>query len=91
MCPDIVLKALGMSASATEAKALAVDALKEVLNITCGRMLLLMLGEKADFEPAVPATYDLDGDRWQALLNEDDTLTFLAGGHPILLWLAMEE
>lgn len=67
-----------------------IDAVKEVLNVTCGRFLTLYAGESPVFDLSVPATSQCDAQSWQDMLKAPNTLAFLVDDVPVLLALAMK-
>lgn len=67
-----------------------IDAVKEVLNVTCGRFLTLYAGEKPVFDLSVPETATWSAQQWQAMLAEPGTLAFLVDDMPVLLALSMK-
>lgn len=61
------------------------DALKELLNTICGRMLTTLFGEEAVFNLHVPETNLLTLQQWSALLAEKDFIAFDIEDNPVLV------
>ena len=85
MCPQIAANVLGMDSHDDEAMASSVDALKEVLNVTCGHVLTALAGETPVFDLSVPQTSALDASQWTDLLERPDTLALSVDDNPVLL------
>jgi len=64
------------------------DALKELLNTICGRMLTALFGEEAVFNLHVPETNLLTRQQWNALLAEKDFIAFDLEDNPVLVHAA---
>lgn len=61
------------------------DALMELLNMTCGRMLTAIAGEHPVFDLSVPAASFVPAEDAAALAGNPDALAFLVEGEPVLL------
>ncbi len=90
MCTEIAANVLGMEPDDDLVAVQATDALKEVLNVTCGRVLTALAGDRPVFDMSVPVTSRLDDVGWTALLNEPETVGFLVDDNPVLLQLSLE-
>lgn len=64
------------------------DALKEVLNVTCGHVLSALAGEEA-FDLTPPTVTDLDEAGWSAHLADPDVATFSIEDNPAILRLIL--
>lgn len=91
MCQEIAANVLGIEADDALAIKDAEDALKEVLNLTCGQVLTSIAGEKALFDLSVPETAELDAAGWQSFLEEPETVAFLVDDNPVLLRLKLKD
>ncbi len=89
MCVELAGNTLGIEPDATAA-AQAEDALKELLNVTCGSALTEIAGTKPVFDLSVPEMRVLDGAGWGALKDQAETLCFTVDDYPVLLRLEME-
>jgi chemotaxis protein CheY-P-specific phosphatase CheC len=90
-CPEIAANALGMEPDNDRVMERGLDALKEVLNVACGRILTALAGEEAMFDMSIPVISKLDATAWSALVDDPDSFGFLADDHPVLLTLSLEE
>ncbi len=89
MCPEIASNILGISPEEEQGMELATDALKEVLNISCGQILTAIGSEKMDFSLTVPETRTMDAREWDRSLNQDNILAFSVDDFPVLLGLTI--
>ena len=71
-------------------KAQSCDALKEVLNVTCGNVLTELAGDKTIFELSVPTDSEINGTGMMTFLNKSDTIGFLVDEGQVLLNLSLE-
>lgn len=74
---------LGCDPSDADASARAVDAIKELINVTCGAMLSRLTGGQGHgYEMSLPAVEPLENrSDWEELLNHDPGCAFDAEGH----------
>lgn len=76
MCPELAANFLGTDPENAVERRIYVDALKELLNVTCGNVLTAIAGEEPVFDLTVPEVTELtDSDR-EAIL-EDESTAFL--------------
>ncbi len=61
------------------------DALKEVLNVTCGNLLSAVVGTQQVFDAASPALTEHDQAGWTAFLAEADSIPFMIEDWPAVL------
>jgi len=90
MCMEIAGNILGIDPDDERATEKARDALKELLNITCGHLLTAMAGEEPVFDLTVPEVSDLDGSQWLAMAQDEEAACFLVDEHPVLLELELD-
>jgi len=64
------------------------DAVKELLNTICGRMLTSFFGDEVIFDLHVPETARLNNQQWEALLKEKEYLAIEIEDNPILLYVS---
>ncbi len=67
------------------------DALKEVLNVTCGNLLSAVVGSKQVFDAASPALSEHDAKAWAAFLAEPASITFMVEDWPAVLQFLVEK
>jgi CheY-specific phosphatase CheX len=70
---------------------LAGQALMELANVMCGRLLTEIAGTEPIFDLDPPTTLDNPGQAWQALLNDEQALAFLADDCPLLVRFELDE
>lgn len=74
---------LGVDPSEASAGQIGDDALRELINVTCGHVLTSLAGEKPVFNLSIPAVERMDGDTWEALARDVDTVLFSVDGRPV--------
>ena len=84
VCPQIAVNVLGHSPE-EDIENWGVDALKELLNVTCGSVLLAFYGEDLILDISPPISRPLSLQDWNALLNDPNTLAYLVDDSPMLL------
>lgn len=87
MCPEIAANVLGLEADDPAAAERDIDALKELLNVACGRALTALAGEQPVFDLSVPQVSELPPEAWKALRASADCLTFVVDDRPVLVAL----
>ncbi len=90
LCAQVAANVLGLDLDDVAVQTQADDALKELLNITCGNLLTTMAGQDPVFNLSLPAIAPLDEAGWRAFLEDDDTLAFDVDENPVLLRFSME-
>ncbi|HUW81808.1 MAG TPA: chemotaxis protein CheX [Phycisphaerae bacterium] len=88
LCPQIAANVLGIDPDDDRAVASSLDALKEVLNVTCGHVLTALAGETPVFDLSVPGTSTLDAGQWTDLLERPDTVALSVDDNVVLLQFA---
>ena len=83
LCREMAANALGIEMDEI-ADVGAEDALKELLNITCGKLTFLMYGPKAIVELTVPEIGIINRPRWQKLRDDPGTIPLFAEDTVIL-------
>ncbi len=84
----IAANALGVEPEDTQRAVLAQDALKELLNITCGQLLTALAGETPVFHLSVPVVSRLEANAAAAL---PDAVTLLVDDVPVSLHITVSE
>ncbi|MDX9974039.1 MAG: chemotaxis protein CheX [FCB group bacterium] len=82
---EVAANILGLDSDDPSAQVRAEDALKEVLNVTCGRLLTELAGAEPVFQLTVPQSIPLDAQAWAAMLAADGTQAFDVDGNYVLL------
>jgi hypothetical protein len=91
MCVELAGNMLGTQLEDDQqAAAKGLDALKEVLNVTCGNILTDIAGDQAVFTLGIPESIPLDTAGWAEFLGQPGTQGFLIDEHPALLQFQME-
>jgi two-component system, chemotaxis family, chemotaxis protein CheY len=90
MCPAVAANVLGVDPDDDMAVKRGEDALKELLNVTCGQVLTGLAGEKAEFTVSMPETCRVDRAQWGERRRRDDTAAFVVDSHPVLLRLQID-
>lgn len=67
------------------------DAVKEMLNTICGRMLPRLFGDAAVFDLHVPQTSQLNNQQWELLLKEKKHRAIEIEDYPVLLYASFQE
>jgi len=67
------------------------DALKEVLNVTCGNLLSAVVGTEQVFDAASPILSEHDQKDWKAFLEERDSIPFMIEDWPAVLQFLIDE
>ncbi len=84
LCGEFAANVLGVDAMDQAAESNAADALRELLNVTCGRFLTALYGEEPVFDLGPPQVQKLDAEGWGELAAEVDVLAFLVDESPLL-------
>ena len=66
------------------------DALRELLNVTCGHILTTFAGDRPVFNLTIPEVTPMDGAAWDALARDKDTAIFGIDGRPVQLRLRLQ-
>lgn len=91
MKSELTANILGVDVDNPTVVAQADDALKELLNVTCGNLLTAIAGDGPIFDLSLPETIALEEGAWQRLVDDDETIAFDMDDHPVLLRFAIEE
>ncbi len=87
MCPEIAANVLGLDPDDELVTSHPYDALKELLNVTCGNVLTAMAGEAPVFDLTVPEVKKLGAAEWEALKAEGQAVYCVVDDSPVLLAL----
>lgn len=84
VCAEIAANALGVDPDDREAGDIAHDALGELLNVCCGRLLTDMAGEEPVFDLALPSVSPFTIEQWAELLQNPECIRIVVEGRPVL-------
>jgi chemotaxis protein CheY-P-specific phosphatase CheC len=87
MCPEITANVLGLDPEDELVTDQPYDALKELLNVTCGNVLIAMAGEDPVFDLTVPEVTRLDPDAVRAFRESPETVVCIVDENPAMLQL----
>jgi CheY-specific phosphatase CheX len=90
MCKAIASSILGVDEDTPEAEQKSVDALKEILNMTCGNLTTDLAGEDEVENLTIPEVAELDRSGWEDLKEQAETVTVMADQFPVLVSLKLE-
>ncbi|MEA3221964.1 MAG: hypothetical protein U9P49_02205 [Thermodesulfobacteriota bacterium] len=62
------------------------DAVREILNVVCGRFLTLMFGDKPVFNLSVPQISRLDAGGWGEMISRPEVNAFMVENSPVLVY-----
>ncbi len=91
MRAEIAANVLGIDLDDELATSSADDALKELLNVTCGQVLTHLAGEEPVFDLGVPEVSDLAEDGWKAMSKAPGAAAVQLDEGPTLLRLVIGE
>lgn len=91
MCPELAANLLGTEPEEAGERHIYIDALKELLNVTCGNVLTAMAGEEPVFDLTVPEVTELSDAMRDTMLNDETTVYLLVDEYPAALRLTVEE
>ena len=89
MCDEIAANVMGLDPDEVGDEHRA-DAVKEVLNVTCGNVLTALAGEKPVFDLSIPQVEPIDADGWAKLAADDDVAGVQVDDYPVLLRLSLK-
>jgi len=87
--PEIAANILGLDADGLNTQAVLDDALREMLNVVCGHVLMAICGEAADFQLEAPTNVELAAEQLSTFLADDNTSAYLLDDEPVLLHLEL--
>jgi len=91
MCREIAANVLGVDLDDPDIEVKPIDALKELLNVTCGHVLTALAGEEPVFDLTVPEVTEIDAAGWKKLVDAPGTVVFLVDESPLLLQLSVDQ
>lgn len=90
MCPELAANILGVEPYDDRVMEKAQDALKELLNITCGHVLTALAGDDPVFDLTIPVVNEMDDRQWEAMAQGPTTATVMADEFPVLLEMRID-
>ena len=87
ICEELAANVLGLEPDDEMVTHAPFDALKELLNITCGNLLTALAGETPVFDLTIPEVKQLEGNAWNALRTRPGAVYCLVDSYPVLLHL----
>ena len=91
MAGEIAANVLGVSDTDERTLTLAIDSLKEVVNVLCGKILTELEGENPIFNLSVPEVKNIKEKEWEKYLQDDEYLAFNVDGFNVLLDFKIED
>lgn len=85
LAPALANNILGIDESSHPDAEIAEDALKELLNTVCGRILPTIFTDTETFDLHPPEVAGITKFQWQDLLNQEQTIVFSIEESPVLL------
>ncbi len=89
MCAEITANVLGIDPDDDIVADKPWDALKELLNVTCGHVLTSLAGDEPIFDLTVPQVTQIDEAIWHRMRDEPGTAAFIVDENPVLLKLVV--
>jgi CheY-specific phosphatase CheX len=82
---EIAANMMGAEPDSADLTERAGDAVKELLNVTCGHVATALVGGEYPIDMSVPVLVQLDPPGWRTLRDDERTLAFLLDDRPVLL------
>lgn len=89
LCRELAVNMLGTEAE-NLSSSMIMDALREVLNMACGRFLTDRYGLEPVFDLTVPKVTRLDAAGWEEMMNLENTIRLIAEDYPLLASIEIE-
>jgi hypothetical protein len=88
--PEIAANILGLDADGIDTQAVLDDALREMLNVVCGHVIMAINGSDTNFDLQAPSNEVLSEEELEAIWVDPGTSGFLLDDEPVLLNLKTE-
>lgn len=85
LCQEVAANMLGAERDDVQVKDLNRDALKEVLNVLCGRILTEIGGREPLFKLSIPVIDTISQKEWNEIVHQSGAVGFLVEDYPVLL------
>ena len=79
---ELASNVLGVEPDDENIEELRNDAVRELLNVTCGNLLTAHYGEEPVFDLSVPEVATIDEAAWNAFVNAPDAIALLVDDNP---------
>jgi len=83
--PEIAANILGLETDGEPSPEVLDDALRELLNVVCGHVIVALAGNRTDFDLTPPRNAALALDQVTQMLGDPDTTCYLMDDEPLLL------
>ncbi len=90
MCAEVAANVLGVDIDSDLAESRSCDALKELLNVTCGNILTALAGEEPVFDLHPPTLSEINEEDWNNFLSDENTHAYNVDENPVLLKITMK-
>jgi CheY-specific phosphatase CheX len=90
LCVEVAANMLGVDSAEERARERAEDAIREVLNVTCGQILTDLAGERPMFTLTVPLARELTTDAFTPIIRDSASTAFTIDGEPVWLRFRLE-
>lgn len=88
LCSELITNILGMDSDDLEEEDVA-DALKELLNVVCGKFLIAAFGPMLKFDLSIPTVAKIDLDQWLKQKANQHTTVLLVESEVVLFELRL--
>ncbi len=85
VCAEMAMNMLGANSTEEISAADAHEAIKELVNISCGQLLTALAGNGPVFDLSPPDISRPDSTAWMEMLNDEQTFGYFTDGGPLLL------
>lgn len=85
MAAELAANSLGVEPDDEEAVSQGKDAVGEMLNVFCGKLLTNWKGEDPIFNLSIPVIKSLDASEWSRLCDMDNSVLFRVEDYPVLV------
>jgi chemotaxis protein CheY-P-specific phosphatase CheC len=90
LTPEIAGNILGLDPADVHPGEMMADALRELLNVISGHVVMALVTNRAEFKLSAPEHRQLTQAQWRALCEDEDSAAFLLDDSPVLLNLKLE-
>jgi hypothetical protein len=89
-CLELANNLVGTDSEDTLSDKDIANALEELVNIICGRLIAEIYGTEVVFDLSIPKAVSLSQKQWQHILHSEDTLLVYEEDEPVALYLRHE-
>jgi CheY-specific phosphatase CheX len=87
---ELASNIIGMDLGEDNPEEKANDAIKELLNITCGNFITEKFGNEAQISPTIPESQDMDSADWKSFIQDENSLAFIVDEIPLFISLNIQ-